>query len=448
MASIFGRDFVRAFNPAFQQGMASEADRRRAIEQDVMLRNRMETERKLIQEEKDRELERSLRENLAQLGAAPVMNPDGTMNRTQSFGVLGQAKDAKDRQRDNQRRTDDYNFDLGARGRAVGVNTDRPQFQTGHSLSPATIGRTVSPEQAILEAEEGRKIEFARRQEAERLAAYNQRDPAAVRNSRALADARRELFEASKGREKDPGRWNDAVSDFRYLSKDLTTQDPEAENLLQSTGAMRRPIPTSEINDLNSQFRVAGALGNLAKDVYSTAAEIGNGDIEEGINTINGVLGLGQDETNRFLRRFIADDKTRNRINDMIQNMRLAASDFRKSQYGAALTGVEVKNFKEEFGDPGQADFLRAALNFSRVRMDNLASLLDNYDANGYNVLKTQRDRLGELRGFLTPAAQAVGTRTSIDDGQPDQPASGGAPAGVPPDVWNAMTPEEKALWK
>lgn len=187
MASIFGRDFVRAYNPAFQQGMANEADRQRAIQQDMLLRQRMEEEK-----------QRRLLEQLAPYRVAPVTNQDGSINESASLAALKDAQDADAMKKDMDRKKAEYEFNLGARGRAVGVDPSKPQFMTGHSLSPGTIGKTIAPEQAIIEAENAQKLAFAGRESEARAAAgapfrerYTSRGPYEV-GGRFVGDAVRD----------------------------------------------------------------------------------------------------------------------------------------------------------------------------------------------------------------------------------------------------------------
>jgi hypothetical protein len=54
-------------------------------------------------------------------------------------------------------------------------------------------------------------------------------------------------------------------------------------------------------------------------------------------------------------------------------------------------------------------------------------------------------------RAALANIKKWMGSGTSADLGAPPAggaPAAGGVPAGVPPELWQNMTPEERALWQ
>ena len=147
MASIFGRDFVRAYNPAFQQGMANEADRQRAIQQDMLLRQRMEAER-----------EKALIDAITRAGGSPVMGQDGKLDVLGTNRALGKAEMDMEDQRYQRQVNARNRAETEARARAYGIDPGKEQKPAGWSLSPATVNQVVPLEQAVREAESSSKI--------------------------------------------------------------------------------------------------------------------------------------------------------------------------------------------------------------------------------------------------------------------------------------------------
>lgn len=160
MASIFGRDFVRAYNPAFQQGMANEADRQRAIQQDMLLRQRMEAER-----------ERALIDALTRAGGTPVMGQDGKLDVLGSNRALGDAERNSEIRRYREQIAARNEAETEAAARAYGIDPNRQQKPAGWSLSPGTVNQTIPLEQAVREAGENAKVGLAAKESKARAEA-------------------------------------------------------------------------------------------------------------------------------------------------------------------------------------------------------------------------------------------------------------------------------------
>jgi hypothetical protein len=115
------------------------------------------------------------------------------------------------------------------------------------------------------------------------------------------------------------------------------------------------------------------------------------------------------------------------------QKMQQAANVLLKSRSGAAVTESEMRRFLTEvsMGKFMSPEALRSGW----------ANVQRTFDAKKANLLSgVNPDDLAEYNS-------RTGSNYSHGGKKPATPAATGAPAGVDPEVWKHMTPEERKLW-
>jgi hypothetical protein len=202
----------------------------------------------------------------------------------------------------------------------------------------------------------------------------------------------------------------------------------QAESSLDSAELLVRQIRPLVSSDGQAVSGVAGAVNQLFNDVPQAAAEIVNtlnarfGDDENQVVTPEAIAALGQ-------RAPAGYDSTQTQARNLL--LRLAYMQARIDNSGAPVGVRAVERAIESIGASGVLS--------SNAKINGV---LDNFEQTIQNERLVNQRRLERAR---------TGQATTPLTGQGSVPQAGGAeavPDGVDPQLWQFLTPEERALFR
>ena len=248
------------------------------------------------------------------------------------------------------------------------------------------------------------------------------------------------------------------AADRQQTGMELQAQRLQAAKELQAQRDQAALERSREAGALRATIAAMGR-GNAAADAANKAAEKASKDLDTGVARFSGTIekaaasefnaaldivdatlsayepgklpGFGRIE-GAVPNMFLGDEAQKTR-----SNMQQAANILLKARSGAAVTNPEMLRFLTEVAQG--------------------AGMSEDAMRNGWDNVR--RTFGGRVQNLLTGASPEVydeylkrgGTDLRprvVKEGKTAPNAAGGVPAGVPPELWKAMTPEEKALWK
>lgn len=264
---------------------------------------------------------------------------------------------------------------------------------------------------------------------------------AAAKEARELADRTKRDLEEARRIERE-GR---AEAD-RALRKSLADQGAalrqQGLDIQRELGMGRlalgdRTVTAKENKPANGKLLPAGETAKLAKRMTIASAF---GDLVEGFKPeFGGSPGLAKAEN--LLGKFqpLGVGKKYGPQSNWWQAYNEQSNIIRNEMFGSALTALEKAAYEKatitEGMEPKQME--------TKLKQQHAAVV------SAYNKLKRAYNKVGYSTGELEELTMPSATLPGMDTRPaPAAPAVKGVPAGVKPEVWNLMTPEQKALFK